>query len=327
MTCSALLQQWPYKTPFRIARGTLFHQKLLFCRIETDDLCAQSEAEAAEFDEALADRERAVAANQLAQGLPDPAQIAALPPGPARNALDCLMWDVRAKRSGRRAWELADVPMDESTVVETVMTVTIDSPAAMARAAAGLRDIALLKVKLGSGDIDADIERITAVAAAAPSSALLVDPNEGWSIADLRRFLDATRALDIAMIEQPLLRTTDSALDGFRSPVPICADESCTTRESLAGLVGRYQAINIKLDKAGGLTEALALCGEARDMGFRIMTGCNGGTSLAIAPAFLIAAQSDVVDIDGPIYLVDDRPDPMRFEGDRVWPPSRQLWG
>jgi len=238
-----------------------------------------------------------------------------------------LLWDVEAKRRGVRAWTLAGLEIDEATRVETVFTVTIDVPDAMAAAASRLKGTRILKVKLGNGGVELDIQRVQAVASAAPGSALLVDPNEGWSFTELLRFLDASRGLDIVLIEQPLPRTADAALAGFMPPVPICADEACTTRESLPSLLGRYQAINIKLDKTGGLTEALALQAEARRLGFSVMTGCNGGTSLAIAPAFLIAAGSDFADIDGPMYLVNDRPNAMAFEGCRVSPPSSALWG
>jgi L-alanine-DL-glutamate epimerase-like enolase superfamily enzyme len=327
MTATAVLEQWRYKVPFRIARGSFDEQHLLLCRYDGDGIAAQAEAEAAESDADEAWAQTALAAALLQEGLPDAAAVAALPAGPVRNALDCLLWDIAAKRQGVRAWTLAGLPIDASTRVETVMTVTIGTPDAMAAAAAALKGAAMLKVKLGSGDIAADIDCAQAVAAAAPGSALLIDPNEGWSIADLARFVDAARTLDIALLEQPLARAADAALADFRSPIPICADEACTTCDSLPPLLGRYQAINIKLDKTGGLTEALRLLTEARRLGFSVMTGCNGGTSLAIAPAYLIAAQSDYVDIDGPLHLVEDRPHGMRFDGLSVSPPAAELWG
>lgn len=327
MSVGVRLEEWPYKVPFRIARGSLYVQHLLTLAYVGNGIRAQSEAEAAESDIA----EAAACADQarflLENGLPTVAEVAALKPGPMRNAIDCLLWDVEAKRRGVRAWSLAELEIDDATRIETAVTVTIDAPEAMAAAAARFANARTLKVKLGDGGIDLDIERAFAVAAAAPRSGLLIDPNEGWSFADLQRFLDAARGLEIVMIEQPLPRDADSALGALKSPIPICADEACTTRESLPRLVGKYHAINIKLDKTGGLTEALALQAEARRLGFRIMTGCNGGTSLAIAPAFLIAAGSDVVDIDGPLHLVSDRPNAMVFEGLRVSPPSSALWG
>lgn len=327
MKLAATLEQWPYKVPFRIARGSFDVQHLLHCSYEEAGLRAQAEAEAAESDLAEAQTQAAIARSLLRDGLPFAAQVAALPAGPVRNALDCLLWDIAAKRSSKRAWHLAELAMDETTLIETVMTVTIDTSEAMAEAAARFKGARMLKVKLGSGDIAADIERAHAVAAAAPGSALLIDPNEGWSLADLEAFIDATRRVDIALFEQPLPRAHGAALAGFRAPAPICADEACTTRETLPALVGCYQAINIKLDKTGGLTEALALQAEARKLGLRVMTGCNGGTSLAIAPAFLIAAGSDYVDIDGPLHLVNDRAHPMAFDGLTVSPPVAALWG
>jgi L-alanine-DL-glutamate epimerase-like enolase superfamily enzyme len=327
MKATAVLEQWRYKVPFRIARGAFDEQHLLLCRYEGAGIVAQAEAEAAESDAAEAREQTDIAAALLQDGLPTAEVVAALPAGPVRNALDCLLWDIEAKRRGVRAWQLAGLEIDNETRVETVMTVTISAPDTMAAAAAALKGASMLKVKLGSGDIAVDIDCAHAVAAAAPGSALLIDPNEGWSFADLRRFIDATRPLDIALFEQPLARTADAALTEFRAPAPICADEACTTRASLPPLLGRYQAINIKLDKTGGLTEALLLQAEARMLGLGVMTGCNGGTSLAIAPAFLIAAGSDYVDIDGPLHLMEDRPHGMRFQGLSVSPPVAELWG
>ena len=327
MTTKANLEQWPYTVPFRISRGSFDMQHLLVCTYEGEGFRAQAEAEAHESDAAEAQAQTAAAAQALAGGLPSAEAVAALPAGPVRNALDCLLWDVAAKRAGKRAWDLAGLEISEATRIETVMTVTINTAEAMAAAAAPLKGARMLKVKLGSGDIAADIECTHAVAAATPGSALLIDPNEGWTLADLKRFLDAAGGIDIALFEQPLPRSADAGLAGFRSPVPICADEACTTRTSLPALLGRYQAINIKLDKTGGLTEALALMGEARRHGLAVMTGCNGGTSLAIAPAYLIAAGSDFVDIDGPLHLRSDRDDAMQFDGLSVSPPSAALWG
>lgn len=327
MSTHARLEQWPYRVPFRIARGSFDVQHLLVCTYEGEGFRAQAEAEAHESDVAEAQLQTGAAISVLAGRLPNLETVAALPAGPVRNALDCLLWDVAAKRSGKRAWELASIAIDNATRIETVMTVTLNTADAMAAAAAPLKGAHMLKVKLGSGEIAADIECAHAVAAATPGSALLIDPNEGWSLADLKRFLDAAHGLDLALFEQPLPRGGDAALADFRSPVPICADEACTTRASLPPLLGRYQAINIKLDKTGGLTEALALMAEARRHGLSVMTGCNGGTSLAIAPAYLIAAGSDFVDIDGPLHLRTDRPDAMCFAGLSVSPPSAALWG
>jgi L-alanine-DL-glutamate epimerase-like enolase superfamily enzyme len=327
MTLKAQLEPWRYKVPFVIARGRFEVQHMLVCTYEGEGITAQAEAEADEGNMAGALLRTAEAAAILSQGLPPPAQVAMLAPGPVRNAIDCLLWDIEAKRQGARAWTLADLPITDDSRVETVMTVTIDTPDAMARASERLRGTVMLKVKLGAGGIEMDIERTFAVASAAPGSVLLIDPNEGWSMADLLRFIDAARGLDIALLEQPLPAHADDALVGFRSPIPICADEACTTTASLPRLVGRYDSINIKLDKTGGLTEALALKTQARRLGFGIMTGCNGGTSLAIAPAFLLAAGSDVVDLDGPLYLTADRPSPIRFDGQTLSPPDRALWG
>lgn len=323
---TARIERWRYKKPFAISRCVLDEQLLLYATLTIDGIAVQAEAEAAEDDIELAQAMAALARVELpAVRAGDHARIARLPAGPIRNVLDCLLWDLDAKRSGERAWTLAEI--DVAPFVETAVTIVLDTPEAMGREAATLAHIPSLKVKLGRGRIDDDIARAEAVADSCTRSLLLVDPNGAWSADELLRFLDATGGLNIGLIEQPLPPGADEALTDIRSAVPICADESCTTVQSLAGLVGRYQAINIKLDKTGGFTEALAVAREARRLGFQLMTGCNGGTSLAIAPAYAIASLCDFVDLDGPLLLRADRPGPMRFEGTRIAPPLAALWG
>ncbi len=244
-----------------------------------------------------------------------------MPAGAARNALDCALWDLDAKRAGRAAHELAGLPSPQPLV--TAYTISLGSPDDMARAAkAAARP--LLKVKLGG---PGDAARIHAVRQAAPRAELIVDANEAWQARDLAANLAACAEAGVTLIEQPLPAGQDSALAEVARPIPICADESVHDRASLAALAGKYDAVNIKLDKAGGLTEALALASEAERSGFGLMVGCMVSTSLAIAPALLLAQRARVVDLDGPLLLARDRPEGLRYDGSTVHPPVASLWG
>jgi L-alanine-DL-glutamate epimerase-like enolase superfamily enzyme len=245
-----------------------------------------------------------------------------LPPGAARNALDCALWDLAAKRAGRPVHELAGLPAPRSLV--TAYTISLDAPDAMAVAAAKASTRPLLKVKLGR---DGDPARIAAVRAAAPAAELIVDANEGWTAANLAGNLAACAQAGVTLIEQPLPAADDTALAGLSPPIPICADESVHDRASLARLAGKYQAINVKLDKAGGLTEALALADEAARLGFALMVGCMISTSLALAPAVLVAQHARVVDLDGALLLARDRPRGLRYDAGMVHPAAAELWG
>lgn len=244
-----------------------------------------------------------------------------LPSGAARNALDCAMWDLEAKRTGRRAYDLAGLPAP--LPVTTAYTISLDTPEAMAQAA---REAArpLLKLKLGT---DGDLQRIRAIHAAVPESALIVDANEGWTPANLAANLDACAQAGVLLVEQPLPADADAALTTIPHAVPICADESVHDRAGLSHLIGRYDAINIKLDKTGGLTEALGLAQDARAAGLQIMVGCMVATSLAMAPAMLLASLARFVDLDGPLLLARDRVPGLRFEGSLLYPPEPALWG
>jgi L-alanine-DL-glutamate epimerase-like enolase superfamily enzyme len=245
-----------------------------------------------------------------------------MPPGAARNALDCAFWDLAAKQAGRRLHELLDMPAPQPLV--TAYTISLGSPHAMAEAAAAAADRPLLKIKLGRAD---DRGRIMAVRAAAPHCELIVDANEGWTPQDLPKHLAACAEARVAMVEQPLPAGGDEALADLERSVPVCADESAHARESLPTLSQKYDAVNIKLDKAGGLTEALAMAKEAQDLGFTLMVGCMVSTSLAIAPAMLVGQGADLVDLDGPLLLECDRPDGLRYDGSLVHPASEALWG
>jgi L-alanine-DL-glutamate epimerase-like enolase superfamily enzyme len=247
-----------------------------------------------------------------------------MPPGAARNALDCAYWDVNAKQAGRPVHELAGLVAPVPRV--TAYTISLAAPAAMAEAAERAAWRPLLKVKLGSGD-DGDGKRIAAVRRAAPRAELIVDVNEGWTADNLAQNLAACADCGVTLIEQPLAQDRDELLSRIKRPLPVCADESVHDRSSLAGLMGKYDAVNIKLDKTGGLTEALALVAAAERRGFAIMVGCMVATSLSMAPAILAAERARVIDLDGPLLLAADRPNGLRYDGSLVYPPEPALWG
>jgi L-alanine-DL-glutamate epimerase-like enolase superfamily enzyme len=244
-----------------------------------------------------------------------------MPAGAARNALDCALWDLEAKESGLPAHILAGV--DRLSAVTTAYTISLDAPDAMAAAAAA-SGRPILKIKLGGAD---DPARIAAVRAAAPDATLIVDANEGWSAGNLAENLAACEEAGVALIEQPLPAGDDHLLAARWRDVPICADESIHTRADLDGLAELYDVINIKLDKTGGLTEALALADQAEELGLGIMVGCMVGTSLAMAPALMLAPRARFIDLDGPLLLARDRDDGLVYEGSIVKPPAPSLWG
>src|SRR5581483_10023690 len=256
----------------------------------------------------------------LSKGLDRAALQGAVPAGAARNALDCAFWDFEAKSSGRRAFELAGIAVPRP--LTTAFTISLGAAAAMAEAAARAADRPLLKVKLGAGD---DRERIMTVRRAAPKAELIVDANEGWTDDTLAQNLAACADAGVTLIEQPLPEGRDEALAQIKRPIPVCADESVRDRASLAALAGKYDAINVKLDKTGGLTEALALVAEAEKRGFGIMIGSMVATSLAVAPAMLLTRRARFVDLDGPLLLARDRAHGLHYEGSLVYPPTPAL--
>jgi L-Ala-D/L-Glu epimerase len=246
-----------------------------------------------------------------------------LPPGAARNALDCAFWDLEAKISGKRIWELANIPI--VLFIETSFTISLDTPAKMGAAAQANADAPLLKVKLG-GD-DADLARVEAVREAAPASRLIIDANESWSPAHYRKIISALKTLEVELIEQPFPAEADKVLETLDHPIPVCADENCHTSADLPRLENRYDVINVKLDKTGGLTEALRLCERARESGFKLLIGCMVGTSLSMAPARVLASAADYVDLDGPLLLARDREYGLYYRDGKIGIPSRELWG
>jgi L-alanine-DL-glutamate epimerase-like enolase superfamily enzyme len=247
---------------------------------------------------------------------------ALLPPGAARNALDCALWDWRAKRAGTRVWDLLGLPAPGPVL--TAYTLSLGTPDAMESAARANAHRPLLKIKLGTPD---DMPRLEAVRRGAPASRIIVDANEGWTAAIYADLAPHLLRLGVDLVEQPLTAGQDAALAGLARPVPICADESCHDRASLPALAGLYDMVNVKLDKTGGLTEALATAAAARAMGMGVMVGCMVGTSLAMAPAVLVAQGAAVADLDGPLLLSQDRAHPLRYDSAGVHPPDAALWG
>ncbi len=326
MNLTVRTERWPLQRPFTISRGSKSEAIVVVAELEHGG--HRGRGEAVPYPRYGETPQGVVAAINafapaLRDGLDRIALQGAMPPGAARNALDCAFWDLAAKQAGRPVHQLAGLPAPKQIV--TAYTISLETPQAMADAARSAADHALLKVKLGGGSDDA--RRIAAVRRAAPQAALIVDANEGWSEQELERNFTACAQAGVTLIEQPLPQGRDAALAQINRPIPVCADESVHDRASLDAIGGKYDAINIKLDKAGGLTEALALAAAAEQRGFYIMVGCMVATSLAMAPALLVAQRARVVDLDGPLLLAEDRTQGLRYEGSLVYPAEPALWG
>jgi L-Ala-D/L-Glu epimerase len=318
------VSRWPLAAPFAISRGAKREAEVIVVEIRDGDLVGRGECVPyGRYGESIDSVGEAIAsvARNIDEGLDRDALQAALPAGAARNAVDCALWDLEAKRAQKRAWEIAGLTAPRPVI--TAYTISLDTPAAMA-AAARAADYPLLKLKLGAAE---DASRLRAVRAAKPDARLIVDANEGWRPEELAANFAACLEAGVEMIEQPLPADDDRALSEVARPVPVCADESVHDRASLAALAGKYDLVNIKLDKAGGLTEALALADAAARAGFGIMVGSMVGTSLGVAPALLIAGRARYVDLDGPLLLARDRPEGLRYSGAEISPPSPPLWG
>ena len=324
-TLQVAIERWPIAGAFTISRGSKTEAEVVVAEVSDGIYRGRGECVPyGRYGETAQGVAAAIAAlaPQVARGLDRAELQSALPAGAARNALDCALWDLAAKRAGRPAHQLAGLPPPAARV--TAYTISLGSPDVMAAAAAKAAARPLLKVKLGQAG---DPERIRAVRAAAPRAELIVDANEGWTAQDLAGNLAACAAAGVTLVEQPLPAADDAALASFPHPIPVCADESVHDRASLARLAGKYDAINLKLDKTGGLTEALALAAQAERMGFWLMVGCMISTSLAIAPALLVASRARVVDLDGAQLLARDRPNGLHYDDSRVHPASPELWG
>lgn len=309
--------------PFTISRGSRTEARVLSVSVSDGRHEGRGECVPyARYGETLDGVAALIEELRLSPFAPREALAEALPPGAARNAVDCALWDWEAKRAGRRAWELAGLPAPGPLV--TAFTLSLAEPEAMRAEAARNAHRPLLKIKLGA---EGDMPRLEAVRAGAPRARLIVDANEGWSPETYADLAPHLARLGVDLVEQPLPAGRDEALSEMARPVPVCADESCHDRASLPPLKGRYDFVNIKLDKAGGLTEALALRDAAREAGLRVMVGCMVGSSLAMAPAVLLAQGAEVVDLDGPLLLREDRAHPLRYDEAGVHPPERELWG
>ena len=306
---------------FSISRGARTEAKVLTVTLKDGDHTGWGECVPyARYDETLDSVEAEIA------GLPEMFTRGdlydLLPAGAARNAVDCALWDLECKKAGKRAWELAGLAAPGPEL--TAYTISLLPAEEMKAEAAKNAHRPLLKIKLGTPD---DMPRLEAVRAGAPDPKIIVDANEGWSAEVYADLAPHLQRLGVAMVEQPLPAGDDESLRGIDRPVPVCADESCHDRNDLPKLIGKYDMVNIKLDKTGGLTEALALRDAARAEGFRVMMGCMVGSSLAMAPAVLVAQGAEVVDLDGPLLLAEDRDPPLYYDDKGVHPSDATLWG
>ena len=359
MQIDAKEEIWPLRQVFRISRGSRAEANVVVVSLNDGEHIGRGEGVPIRrynqsIESVLAqiepiNRQKNLDRNRLQQ---------LLPPGAALNALDCALWDLEAKRSGKRVWELPDfgnaycsrrsvgdahasnppserysaarseaaaadrIQLDQ---VETSFTISLDTTDAMGAAAAAHASAPILKLKLGGDDLD--LPRVEGVRIAAPNARLIVDANESWSIGHYRKIVPRLKKIGVELIEQPFPAGTDDVLESLDRPIPVCADESCHTTADLPRLSKRYDAVNVKLDKTGGLTEALRLCARARESGFKLLIGCMVCTSLGIAPARLLAAAAEWVDLDGPLLLARDREHPIPYTAGQIGVPPRELWG
>ncbi len=322
---SARIERFATAQPFVIARGSKQHVDVVVAEVREGALCGRGEGTPIYY---LGDSaELALAAVQaqapaISAGASRADLLDAMPAGAARNALDSALWDLEAKQSGQRVWQTIGLPQPRPML--TAYTISLGDPAAMARQAGQASHRELLKLKLGG---EGDLERVAAVRRAAPDARLIADANEGWAGLDVERMCHAMAAHGLELIEQPLPAGADQDLRHVRSPVPLAADESCHDRGDLGAVVGKYRFINLKLDKCGGLTEALALIHAARQRGLGLMTGCMLSSSLGVAPAFYAAMHGAFADLDGPLLLAQDRAGGLRFDGSDIAPPEVEFWG
>lgn len=314
-------ESFPLAEVFTIARGSRTHAEVLAVNITRDGHTGRGECVPySRYDETLESVHKQI--ESLPSDFDRQSLQTLLPAGAARNAVDCALWDLEAKTKGRRVWELAGLYEPQPQV--TAFTLSLDDPPKMKQAAAKNAHRPLLKIKLGTPD---DMPRLEAVRAGAPEARIIVDANEGWTAEVYKELAPHLLRLGVTMVEQPLPAGEDAMLGEIERPLPVCADESCHDRESLPALKGRYDMINIKLDKTGGFTEALALKEQGLKEGYDIMVGCMVGSSLAMAPAVLVAQEASITDLDGPLLLAEDREFPLKFDEQGVHPPEAKLWG
>ncbi|MEJ5084890.1 N-acetyl-D-Glu racemase DgcA [Brucella pseudogrignonensis] len=317
-------ERYPIAGKFTISRGSKTEAAVIVCEIGHNGLLGRGEcvpyARYGESIESVSEQIEAVR-SAIESGATRQDIQTLMPAGAARNAVDCAMWDLEAKLSGK---SVADTLGTPTRALETAITVSLGTPEEMAESTAKVAHYPLIKVKMGG---DNDIERIHAVANAAPNSRIIIDANEGWTEDNIEENMAAAAKAGVVLIEQPLPAGKDDILSRIERPVIICADESVHTSVGLEDLAKRYDAVNIKLDKAGGLTEGLIMREKATSLGLQIMVGCMVGTSLGMAPAVLLAQKADVVDLDGPLLLAQDRDPGLRYDGALVYPPEATVWG
>ncbi len=317
-------KNWLLRKPFKISRDVATHAETLLCHISDGTHSGSGEAAGVTYKgESVASIKEQIEAvmPQIAAGISRDELQQIMPPGGARNAVDCALWDLEAKQSGQTIWQMLDW---QPHAVTTVYTVGIDTPEMMQKDAAAHAEFPILKVKVGIGD---PLEQISAIRSGSPNAAIVIDANQAWTVDDLDRYAAGLQALQVEMVEQPLPLDNDETLRGYESLLPLCADESCDSRADLERLAGLYEIVNIKLDKTGGLTEALALASQAEAMGFGLMVGNMLGSSLAMAPAYVIAQRCRYVDIDGPLLQAEDCEHPLQYDRGRVEAFSPELWG
>src|SRR5262249_51185816 len=325
LSLSVRSERWPIAGSFAISRGSKTEAVVVIAEVSDGAHCGRGECVPyARYGETVDGvmTDISALAPALANGLEPLGLRERVPAGAARNALDCALWDFAAKRDGRTAYDLLGEPAPRPLI--TAYTISLGTPQAMAESAAKAKHRPLLKIKLGGA---ADPERIRAVREAAPLCELIVDANEGWDEQDLERNLAACARAGVSLVEQPLPANRDGVLSRIKRPIAVCADESAHATASLSSLREKYDAVNIKLDKTGGLTEALAMARQAERLGFSVMVGCMVATSLAMAPAMLVAQRARIVDLDGPLLLARDRPNGLQYEGSLVYPSKPALWG
>jgi L-alanine-DL-glutamate epimerase-like enolase superfamily enzyme len=317
-------QSWPLDKPFRIARGSRTEARVVVVTVTNGRCTGRGEAvPIARYGQTVESVLAQIESMKSERGLDRQKIQQLLPAGAARNALDCALWDLEAKVSGKRAWELANIPMIPE--VETSFTISLDTPEKMATATKAAANTPILKLKLGGDDVD--LARVQAVRHAAPAARLLIDANESWSPEHFHDVAPLLGQFRVELIEQPFPADADEVLETLDHPVPVCADESCHTSADLPRLTNRYEVINVKLDKTGGLTEALLLTNRARESGFKLLIGCMVCTSLGIAPARVLASAADSVDLDGPLLLAGDRHHGLSYHNGKIGLPPRELWG
>ncbi|MBT6210896.1 MAG: dipeptide epimerase [Woeseia sp.] len=317
-------KNWPLHKPFKISRDVHNVSETIICDVSDGEFRGRGEAAgvsyAGETQDSIQQQIEGVA-GELRSGITRDELQGLLPPGGARNAIDCALWDLEAKRGGQTIWQM--IGWDPQPVT-TVYTVGIDTPENMQKDAESHNDHALIKVKVGIGD---PLEQIRAIRAGAPNAGIVIDANQAWGIAELERYALPLKELGVEMIEQPMKVGDDAALRDYEAPLPLCADESCATSEDLERLHGLYSMVNIKLDKTGGLTEGLRLVEKAEAMGFELMVGNMLGSSLAMAPSFVVAQRCRYVDIDGPLLQSEDCDNAMHYQHGRVEVFASELWG